>query len=178
MNEYEKSILSLLEIHKRTDKITLAMNINRIVYNNGIRRKGKNQWLSEVTGYSVGTVNAWFSRTKRRALNKVPLLAICRIAIALELSVWDFVDGKDAIVPKRDGSEIDRRSKLYWRIRRKEAEALWNDSHMSEKGPWSIQDMAVRREFLDRLYMERLETERKDGRHEKDMEAERDGKTH
>lgn len=154
MNEYEKDILRLLEAHNRTDKNTLAGNINRAIYNKGIHRKGKNRWVSGVTGYPVGTVNTWFSRTKCRNLNKIPLSAVCRIAVAPELSVWDFLDGK-AAASKTDGPEIDRRSSLYWHIRRKEAEALWNESHMCEKGPWSIQDMAVRREFIDRLYLER-----------------------
>lgn len=176
MNEYEKDILRLLEAHNRIDKIILAGNINKAIYKKGIHRKGKNQWISEVTGYPVGTVNTWFSRTECRSLNKMPLSAICHIAVALELSIWDLLDGK-AGTSKADGPKIDRRSKLYWHIRRKEAETLWNNSYIREKGSWGIQDMAVRREFIDKLYLERVETDKKGTQHETNMEAEQDGKT-
>lgn len=87
---------------------------------------------------------------------------MCQIAIALKMSVWDFLRETENIA-KTEEPKIDRRSKLYWHIRRKEAEDIWNGSDAQEKGTWSEQDKAIQREFLDRLYLERLE-ENKDGK--------------
>lgn len=46
---------------------------------------------------------------------------------------------------------------MYCFIRRREAENLWDRSYAQEKGTWNEQDKAVKRAFLDRLYLERLE---------------------
>lgn len=156
MNKYEKDILRLLEAHASIDKQDLIRNINRAVRSKGIYRKGKNLWISKVTGSPIGTVDTWFSRAKCRTLNKIPLYAMCQIAVALKVSVWDFLDTEEK-EQETDRPQIDRRSSLYWHIRRKEAENIWNGSHAQEKGTWGEQDKAVQREFLDRLYLERLE---------------------
>lgn len=162
MNKYEKEVLRLLEAHARIDKSDLIRNINNAIKSRGIHQKGKNQWICKVTGSPIGTVETWFSYAKCRALNKIPVNAMCQIAIALKMSVWDFLRETENIA-KTEEPKIDRRSKLYWHIRRKEAEDIWNGSDVQEKGTWSEQDKAIQREFLDRLYLERLE-ENKDGK--------------
>ena len=90
MNKYEKDILRLLEAHAKIDKGNLIRNINNALSSRGIHRKGKNQWVSNVTGSPMGTVETWFSYAECRALNKIPLDAMCQIAIALKMSVWEF----------------------------------------------------------------------------------------
>ena len=125
MNEYEKDILKLLEAHAKIGKSDVIRNINKAVRSSGIYRKGKNVWISNVTGYPIGTVYGWLNHAECRALNKIPLSAMCRIAIALKISVWDLLETEEK---EQDADEprIDRRSKLYWHIRRKEAEDIWN----------------------------------------------------
>ena len=159
MNKYEKDILQLLEAHAKIDKSDLIRNINEAVKSKGIYRSGKNKWISKVTGYPIGTVDGWFTCARCRALNKIPLNAICKIAIALKMSVWDFLEIKEKEL-KLDEPQIDRRSSMYCYIRRKEAEDIWDSSYAQEKGTWSEQDKAVKREFLDRLYLERLEADK------------------
>lgn len=51
--------------------------------------------------------------------------------------------------------KINRRDKLYWHIRRNEAGKLWNDRYGS-RGLWTWQSKEVQREFIDKLYLERL----------------------
>ncbi len=159
MNEYEKDILKLLEAHAKIGKSDVIRNINKAVRSSGIYRKGKNVWISNVTGYPIGTVYGWLNHAECRALNKIPLSAMCRIAIALKISVWDLLETEEK---EQDADEprIDRRSKLYWHIRRKEAEDIWNRSDAHENGTWGEQPKAVQREFLDRLYLERLEADK------------------
>lgn len=67
---------------------------------------------------------------------------------------------------------------MYCYIRRKEAEDIWDSKYAQEKGTWSEQDKAVKREFLDRLYLERLELYERGYENEKNMEEERNGKTY
>lgn len=57
MNKYEKDILQLLEAHTKIDKSALIRNINKAVRSKGIYRNGKNRWISNVTGYPIGTVD-------------------------------------------------------------------------------------------------------------------------
>lgn len=156
MNKYEKDILRLLETHAKIDKRDLIRNVNKAVKYGGISWCGKNMWISSVTGYPIGTVQGWFTAAKCRASNKIPLNAICKIAIALEMSVWDFWETKEK-EHRPDEVQIDRRSSMYCFIRRREAENLWDSSYAQEKGTWNEQDKAVKRAFLDRLYLERLE---------------------
>ena len=49
----------------------------------------------------------------------------------------------------------DKVTKLYWHIRRNEAGKLWNDRYGSH-GLWTWQSKEVQREFIDKLYLERL----------------------
>lgn len=156
MNEYEKDILRLLEAHTSADKNDLIRNINNAIKSRGIRWNGKNQWVSSVTGSPTGTVETWFSHAECRALNKMPLSAMCQIAIALEMSVWDFLEAGEK-GQEAGGPKIDRRSSLYRHIQRTEAADIWNNSNAQEKGAWDEQGRAVRRAFLDRLYLERSE---------------------
>lgn len=177
MNKYERDILRLLETHAKIDKRDLIRNVNKAVKYGGISWCGKNMWISSVTGYPIGTVQGWFTTAKCRSLNKIPLNAICKIAIALEMSVWDFWETEEK-EHRPDEIQIDRRSSMYCYIRRREAEDIWNSSHAQEKGTWSEQDKSVKREFLDRLYLERLKLYERGYQNEKDMEEERNGKTY
>lgn len=174
MNKYEKDILRLLEAHTRIDKSDLIRNINNALSSRGIHWKGKNQWVCNVTGSPMGTVATWFSHSKCRALNKIPLDAMCQMAIALKMPVWEFLNAAEK-EQETDEPEIDRRSSLYWYIRRKEAEDIWNSSHAQEKGTWSEQDKAIQREFLDMLYLERMELYERGYQNEKNMEEEQNG---
>lgn len=177
MNKYEKDILRLLEAHAKIDKGNLIRNINNALSSRGIHRKGKNQWVSNVTGSPMGTVETWFSYAECRALNKIPLDAMCQIAIALKMSVWEFLRETEN-KQEEDKPKIDRRNSMYCYIRRKEAEDIWDSKYAQEKGTWSEQDKAVKREFLDRLYLERLELYERGYENEKNMEEERNGKTY
>lgn len=144
MNKYEKDILRLLETHAKIDKRDLIRNVNKAVKYGGISWCGKNMWISSVTGYPIGTVQGWFTNAKCRASNTIPLNAICKIAIALEMSVWDFWETKEK-EHRPDEVQIDRRSSMYCFIRRREAENLWDSSYAQEKGTWNEQDKAVKR---------------------------------
>lgn len=175
MNKYEKDILRLWETHAKINKSDLITNINNAVRSKGIYRNGKNRWISKVTGYPLGTVYRWFTHAKCREFNKIPLNAVCSIAIALEMSVWDLVmpEGK---VPKLGNSQIDRRrSSMYCYIKRREAEDIWDSQYAQEKGLWNEQDKAVKREFLDRLYLERLELYERGYQNEENMEEKGNG---
>lgn len=161
MCEYEKDILRLLDAHEKANKSDLIRNINEAIKRRGISRNGKNIWVCEVTGSPIGTVCTWFSYAKCRALNKIPLYAMCQIAVALNVSVWDFFETEDG-EQKAEVVEIDRRSSLYWHIRRNEAENIWNTAYAAEKGVWEGQSNVIQREFLDSLYCQRI----KEGREE------------
>lgn len=159
MNKYEKDIVRLLEAHARIKKSDLIRNINKAVRSKGIHKKGKNEWISSITGYPIGTVDGWFSHAKCRAGNKISLNAMCKLSIALKISVWDLLETEEK-EQEADEPRIDRRSRLYWHIRRKEAEDIWNRSDAHENGTWGEQPKAVQREFLDRLYLEQLEADK------------------
>ena len=60
--------------------------------------------------------------------------------------------------------EPDRRGKLYWHLRRNEAEKRWNDSHLPEEGEWREQSLKVQRDFLDELYWEKINNQKKEER--------------
>ena len=177
MNKYEKDTVRLLEAHARIEKSDLIRNINKAVRSGGIQRNGKNEWISNITGYPIGTVEGWFSHAKCRAGNKISLNAMCRLSIALKISVWDLLEMEEKEL-QPDEPKIDRRSSMYCYIRRKEAGDIWDSSYAQEKGTWSEQDKAVKREFLDRLYLERLELYEKGYQNEKNMEDEQNGKTY
>lgn len=177
MNKFEKDTLRMLETHARMEKNVLGRNVNKIIRSKGIRLKGKNQWISEVTGYPIGTVETWFSHSKHRILNKISPTALCRLAVELKISVWDFLETEEN-EHRPDEIKIDRRSSMYWFIRRREAQDIWDSSYAQEKGTWSEQDKAVKREFMDRLYLERLELYERGYQNEKNMEEEQNGKTY
>lgn len=50
MNEFEKDVIRLLEVHERVGKEDLIVRINEAIRNSGIKRKGKNEWICKVTG--------------------------------------------------------------------------------------------------------------------------------
>lgn len=162
MNKYEKDIMKLLEAQEKANKEHLIDNINRAIRDKGknISRKGKNKWICEVTGSPMGTVCTWFTKAKCRAENKIPLYAMCQIAVALHISVWDFFEAEEA--EPEEAKEPDRRSRLYWHIRRNEAEKRWNESYACERGEWKKQSLEVQRDFLDELYWESIENQRQE----------------
>lgn len=163
MNEYEKDIIKLLELYKKAEKRSLNKILNTVIRNGGIKRNGKNRWVCKVTGSPHGTVCTWFSNTSCKYQYKISLYAICKIAVALEISIWDIFkdvsiinEKKGTEIDRRDkqGTEIDRRDKLYWHLRRKEAAKIW-ESRCGTYGIWEEQSKDVQREFLDMLYLER-----------------------
>lgn len=166
MNEYEKDIMKLFDIHEKAEKRELIKRINREIEKGGISRRGKNEWVCKVTGSPMGTVCTWFSNAECRALNKIPLYALCQIAVALEISVWEFYKTANSVKEEREPEvKINRRGKLYWHLRRNVAERLWNDSYGSY-GLWEWQSMEVQRKFIDKLYLDKLaeqQTERSVG---------------
>lgn len=154
MNEYEKEVMRLLDAHEKAEKGDLIKRINLAISHGGIKRSGKNEWVCKVTGSPMGTVCTWFTHSRCRAVNKIPVYAMCQIAVALEISVWQFFK-TERIVQEDEEPKIDRRGKLYWHLRRNEAPQLWNSSYGCY-GAWEMQSKAVQRQFLDNLYMERM----------------------
>ncbi len=156
MNEYEKDLMKLFDTHEKADKCELIKRINWEIEMGGIKRYGKNDWVCKVTGSPMGTVCTWFTNAKCRSVNKIPLYALCQIAVALEISVWEFYKIADDVNEVKEAEpKINRRDKLYWHIRRNEAGKLWNDRYGS-RGLWTWQSKEVQREFIDKLYLERL----------------------
>ena len=156
MNEYEKDIMKLFDVHAKAEKRELIKRINWEIEMGGISRRGKNEWVCKVTGSPMGTVCTWFSNAKCRALNKIPLYALCQIAVALEISVWEFYKTANGTKEEKEPEwRINRRDKLYWHLRRNVAGQLWNDSYGSY-GLWEWQSKEVQRKFIDKLYLERL----------------------
>ena len=156
MNEYEKDLMKLFDTHEKADKCELIKRINWEIEMGGISRRGKNEWVCKVTGSPMGTVCTWFSNAKCRALNKIPLYALCQIAVALEISVWEFYKTANGTKEEKEPElKINRRDKLYWHLRRNVAGQLWNDSYGSY-GLWEWQSKEVQRKFIDKLYLERL----------------------
>ena len=156
MNEYEKDIMKLFDVHAKAEKRELIKRINWEIEMGGISRRGKNEWVCKVTGSPMGTVCTWFSNAKCRALNKIPLYALCQIAVALEISVWEFYKTANSVKEEKDPEvKINRRDKLYWHFRRNVAEQLWNESYGSY-GLWEWQSKEVQRKFIDKLYLDKL----------------------
>ena len=156
MNEYEKDIMKLFDVHEKAEKRELIKRINWEIEMGGISRRGKNEWVCKVTGSPMGTVCTWFSNAKCRALNKIPLYALCQIAVVLEISVWEFYKTANGTKEEKEPElRINRRDKLYWHLRRNVAGQLWNDSYGSY-GLWEWQSKEVQRKFIDKLYLERL----------------------
>lgn len=162
MNEYEKEIMRLLKAHEKIRKAELVDNINRAIKKKSVSPYGKNKWVCKVTGSPMGTVCTWFTKSKCRAENKIPLYAMCQIAAALHISVWNFLEIKET--EQQESMEPDRRCKLYWYLRRNEAEKRWNGSHLPEEGEWREQSLKVQRDFLDELYWEKINNQKKEER--------------
>lgn len=156
MGKFENDLVRFMDAHKNCDKAILIKNINQAMRKKGIAYRDKSIWVSEVAGVPMGTAYTWFTTARCKEANKIPPQAMCRIAAALKVSVWSFFETEEK-EDKEDTVKPDRRSSLYWYIRRNEAEDMWNASHTSEQGRWNEQDKAVQREFLDRLYLEKLE---------------------
>lgn len=156
----EKEIIHLTELHQKTEKRKLIENLNRVLKEQGIHRNQKIQWVCEVTGSPTGTAYTWFTNAKCRSVNKMPLYALCRIAVETGTSVYDFLE-MDYSVPEDETLRIDRRSKLYWHLRWEVAEDLWNSTHDSGNR-WQEQTMKVRRDFLDSLYLQKVKEETSD----------------
>lgn len=157
MNKYEKDLIKLLKLHEYISKVDLINNINTAIWRNGIKRRGKNEWVSKVTGSPIGTVDTWFSKSNCKSMNKMPLYATCQIAVELHVSVWSFYETNGRRQEKME--KPDRRGTLYRQLGRNEAEKRWNESHRLEDGLWEEQSKAVRRNFLDQLYWESIEKE-------------------
>ena len=151
----EKELIKLTRLHQEIEKEVLIGNINRILKEKGVYRKKKVQWVCDVTGSPSGTAYTWFTYAQCRSVNKIPLYALCQIAVALKISVYDFLETEN-VAETVGFQKIDRRSKLYWHLRRNEAEALWNKSHESDE-PWQVQSLDVQRKFLDELYQKKVE---------------------
>lgn len=156
MNEYEKDIMKLMEVHEKAEKRELIKRINLKIEMGGISRYGKNEWVCKVTGSPMGTVCTWFTNAKCRSVNKIPLYALCQIAVALEISVWEFYKTTNSVKEEKESEvKINRKDKLYWHLRRNVAERLWNDSYGSY-GLWEWQSKEVQRKFIDKLYLDKL----------------------
>lgn len=160
MNKYEKELLKLLELHENIEKGDLVNNLNSAIRQGGIKRAGKNRWVSKATGAPIGTVDTWFSRSDCRALNKIPLYAVCQIAIALHISIWKLYETTGTKQEKQ--KRPDRRSRLYRYIQRNEAGKQWIERHSREDGAWEVQSKEVQRDFLDQLYWESIEKQGKE----------------
>lgn len=163
MENFEKDMLRFIRLHKQCDKARLIQNINTVMQEKGIKRRNKSRWVAEVTGVPVGSVNTWFTTAKCRNNNRIPPDAMCLLALALEVSVWRFLEGEEE--KQKDGMvKPDRRSRVYSYIRRNEAEGAWNGRYASQMGEWGKQDREVKQKFLDELYFQHLEKNRKAGK--------------
>lgn len=161
MENFEKDMVRFIRLHKQCDKARLIQNINTVMREKGMMWRNKNRWIAEVTGVPVGTVNTWFTTAKCRDNNRIPPDAMCLLALALEVLVWRFLEGEEE--KQRDGMvKPDRRSREYYYIRRNQAEDVWNDRYAPQMGEWSKQDREVKQKFLDELYFQHLEKNRKD----------------
>ena len=115
MNEYEKDLMKLFDTHEKAEKCELIKRINWEIKIHDIGWHGKNEWVCKVTGSPMGTVCTWFSNAKCGAVNKIPLYALCQIAVALEISVWDFYKFINNVNEEKESEpKINRRDKLYW----------------------------------------------------------------
>lgn len=163
MENFEKDMLRFIRLHKQCDKVRLIQNINAVMQEKGIKRRNKSRWVAEVTGMPIGSVNTWFTTAKCRDNNRIPPDAMCLLALTLGVSVWRFLEGEEE--KQKDGMvKPDRRSRVYSYIRRNQAEDAWNDRYASQMGEWSKQGREVKRKFLDELYFQHLEKNRKAGK--------------
>lgn len=153
----EKEIIKLTELHQNTDKRNLIQSVNYVLKNAGIHRKEKVQWICKVTGSPEGTVYTWLTNAECRRMNKIPIQALCQMALALRISVYKFFRADNSVVDK-EKQKIDRRCKLYWHLRRNVAEDLWNGTH-AENDTWQKQTLDSKREFLDGLYLKMMNDE-------------------
>ena len=161
MGRFEKDMVRFIHLHKKCDKARLIQNINKVMQEKGIKRRNKCRWIAEITGMPIGTVNTWFTTAKCRDKNRIPPDAMCLLALELKVSVWRFLEGEEE--KQKDGMvKPDRRSSVYWYIRRNKAEDAWNDRYALEMGEWSKQDKEVKQKFLDELYFQHLEQNRKE----------------
>ena len=161
MGKFEKDMVRFIHLHKKCDKARLIQNINKVMQEKGIKRRNKCRWIAEITGVPVGTVNTWFTTAKCHDNNRIPPDAMCLLALALKVPVWRFLEGEEE--KQKDGMvKPDRRSRIYYSIRRNEAEDAWNDRYAPKMGEWSRQDKEVKQKFLDELYFQYLEQNRKD----------------
>lgn len=161
MGKFEKDMVRFIRIHKQCDKARLIQNMNKVMQEKGIKRRNKCRWIAEVTSVPVGTVNTWFTTAKCRGNNRIPPDAMCLLALALKVPVWRFLEGEEE--KQKDGMvKPDRRSRIYCSIRRNEAEDVWNDRYAPQMGEWGKQDKEVKQKFLDELYFQHLEQNRKD----------------
>lgn len=79
----------------------------------------------------------------------------------MKVPVWRFLEGEEE--KQKDGMvKPDRRSRIYCSIRRNEAKDAWNDRYAPQMGEWDKQDKEVKQKFLDELYFQHLEQNRKD----------------
>ena len=147
----EKEIIRLTKLHQNKDKRELIQNINHVLRAQGIHLNRKVKWICKVTGSPEGTVYTWFTNARCRRENKIPLYALCQMALALRISVYEFFSA-DHFMEIAEKQKIDMRCKLYWHLRRNVAEDLWNGTH-SENDTWQGQTLDIKREFLDELYL-------------------------
>ena len=163
MGRFEKDMVRPIHLHKKCDKARLIQNMNKVMQEKGFKRRNKCRWIAEVISVPVGTVNTWFTTAKCRNNNRIPPDAMCLLALALKVPVWRFLEGEEE--KQKDGMvKPDRRSRIYCSIRRNEAEGAWNDRYASQIGEWGKQDREVKQKFLDELYFQYLEKNRKAGK--------------
>ena len=153
----EKEIIILTKLHQNTDKREFIQNINHVLKAQGIHLNRKVKWICKVTGSLEGTVYTWFTNARCRRENKIPLYALCQMALALRISVYKFFRADNSVADK-EKQKIDRRCKLYWHLRRNVAEDLWNGTH-AENDTWQKQTLDSKREFLDGLYLKMMNDE-------------------
>ena len=83
-----EEILNINELWENTDKITMAENVEYFLclkYPECKAYKAKMKRLEEITGSQKDSVYAWINRSRGRV--KVPLLKLCKIALALNVDI-------------------------------------------------------------------------------------------
>lgn len=96
----EKEIIILTKLHQNTDKRELIQNINHVLKAQGIHLNRKVKWICKVTGSPEGTVYTWFTNARCRRENKIPLYALCQMALALRISVYKFFRADNSVADK------------------------------------------------------------------------------
>lgn len=156
----EKEIIRLTKIHQDADKGELIQRINHVLKTHGISPREKVQWVCKVTGSPIGTAYTWFTNAKCRRENKIPLYVLCKIALVLKMPVDAFFE-IESIHSENRKEKIDRRGKLYWHLRHKVAENLWDQTHQPEEN-WKVQTKETRKTFLDKLYLEEVDKKKQE----------------